>query len=129
MTMASATSRWVAASLGSPGGRYHSLALKSDGSLAAWGGNDYGQCDVPTGGCFLAIAAEYNHNLALQARSSYDDLLVTGSGLAALLQRDVDVAGDATIESMMDFDQQRHHDRRRAHADRLRRWPQRRWNG
>ena len=33
-------------------GRYHSLALKSDGSVLAWGcgsGNDYGQCSVPAG--------------------------------------------------------------------------------
>jgi len=27
----------------------HNLVLKSDGSLAAWGRNYYGQCDVPPG--------------------------------------------------------------------------------
>ncbi|KKK67457.1 hypothetical protein LCGC14_2953880, partial [marine sediment metagenome] len=82
-------------------GAYHSLALKSDGSLAAWGLNFVGQTDVPDG-FFLAIAAGNEHNLAIQARLSYDDLLVSGSGAAALLQRPIDVAGDATIESMME---------------------------
>ena len=27
----------------------HSLALRSDGTVAAWGRHDYGQCDVPNG--------------------------------------------------------------------------------
>ena len=47
------------------GGR-HSLALKSDGSLAAWGNNDYGQTNVPPGNDFVAIAAGYLHSLAIQ---------------------------------------------------------------
>ncbi|MCK4681153.1 hypothetical protein KAT82_08490, partial [bacterium] len=29
------------------GGAYHSLGLKSGGSIVAWGHNDYDQCDVP----------------------------------------------------------------------------------
>ncbi len=39
-------------------GAYHSLALKSDGTMVAWGGNGYGQSTVPaslTG--VIAIAA------------------------------------------------------------------------
>jgi len=84
------------------GGYRHSLAIKSDGSLAAWGYNGYGQCNVPTEGYFIDIAAGDYHSLAVKYRDSYDDILVTGSGLTTLLQRSIDVAGDAVIASMMD---------------------------
>ncbi len=30
-------------------GAYHSLALKEDGTVVAWGSNDDNQCDVPSG--------------------------------------------------------------------------------
>ena len=30
-------------------GPYHTVALLADGSVACWGDNDYGQCDVPGG--------------------------------------------------------------------------------
>jgi len=52
-------------------GGYHSLALKSDGTVVAWGcggGFDFGQCTVPadlTG--VTAISAGYYHNLALKS--------------------------------------------------------------
>ena len=82
------------------GGGFHSLALKADGSVAAWGYNDYGQCTVPAG-YFLAVAAGSFHNLGLKARVTYDDLLVTGTGARALLQRSITVSGDATIETAM----------------------------
>ncbi len=36
-------------------GRYHSLAIRSDGTLAGWGDNTWGQIDVPTG-TFAAFA-------------------------------------------------------------------------
>ncbi len=54
------------------GGENYGLALRSDGSLAAWGGrgNDYGQCTVPAGNDFVAIAAGYYHGLALRSDGS-----------------------------------------------------------
>jgi alpha-tubulin suppressor-like RCC1 family protein len=61
-------------------GTYHSLALKSDGTLHAWGRNNYGQLGDGTSGDsnnkntpvqvltdVVAIAAGYNHTLALKS--------------------------------------------------------------
>ncbi|MFC4598741.1 InlB B-repeat-containing protein [Cohnella hongkongensis] len=47
----------------------HSLALKADGSVVAWGANDYGQTEVPTEAesGVVAIAAGEDHSLALKA--------------------------------------------------------------
>ena len=53
------------------------------------------------GGFFLAVAAGTVHSLALKARDVYEDLLVTGTGSRALLQRPITVSGDATIETDM----------------------------
>jgi alpha-tubulin suppressor-like RCC1 family protein len=51
-------------------GTYHSLALKSDGTVVAWGcnrPNDYGQCSVPVGlAGVIAIAASDSDSLALK---------------------------------------------------------------
>jgi hypothetical protein len=53
------------------GGWYHSLGLKADGSIIAWGYNDYGQCDVPApNGDFVAVAGGYSHSLGLKADGS-----------------------------------------------------------
>jgi hypothetical protein len=46
---------------------YHILAIKEDGSLAAWGINSCGQCEVPEGNDFVQIAAGSNHSTALRS--------------------------------------------------------------
>lgn len=45
----------------------HSLALKSDRSLVAWG---YGECEVPKGNDFVAITAYGPYRIALRSNSS-----------------------------------------------------------
>lgn len=53
------------------GGGNHSLGLKSNGSIVAWGLNDRGQCDVPVPNAgFLAVAAGWDHSLGLKAGGS-----------------------------------------------------------
>jgi alpha-tubulin suppressor-like RCC1 family protein len=48
-------------------GNYHSMGLRSDGSIAAWGMCDVEQCDVPVPNAgFVAIAAGDSHSLALR---------------------------------------------------------------
>jgi hypothetical protein len=56
-------------------GSSHSLALKQDGNVVAWGcrpPNDYGQCNVPAAASsgVIAIAAADFHNLALRQDGS-----------------------------------------------------------
>ena len=50
-------------------GGIFSLALKSDGSVIAWGDNTFGQCNVPAAALsgVVAIAAGSLHSLALKA--------------------------------------------------------------
>jgi alpha-tubulin suppressor-like RCC1 family protein len=49
-------------------GSNHSLALKDDGTVAAWGSNYYSQTTVPHGlSGVIAIAAGINHSLALKS--------------------------------------------------------------
>ena len=48
-------------------GHEHSLAIKEDGTVVAWGKNDYNQCDVPSGlKDVVAIRAARRHSLALK---------------------------------------------------------------
>ena len=47
------------------GGEYHSLAIRTDGTLAGWGTNNYGQTDVPAG-TFTAVAGGNYHSLAIR---------------------------------------------------------------
>ncbi|MHC5083637.1 MAG: hypothetical protein ACYTET_06825, partial [Planctomycetota bacterium] len=51
-------------------GYEHSLALRGDGSVAAWGKNDFGQAESPAGNDFIAIAAGGNSSLALRSDGS-----------------------------------------------------------
>jgi hypothetical protein len=47
---------------------YHSLGLKSDGSVVAWGNNGSGQCNVPEPNSgYVAITAGSNHNIAIRS--------------------------------------------------------------
>ncbi|MCK4343508.1 MAG: hypothetical protein KAY37_17480, partial [Phycisphaerae bacterium] len=52
------------------GGGNHSLGLKADGSIVAWGRNGYygSQCNVPAPNTdFVAVAGGVNHSLGLKA--------------------------------------------------------------
>ena len=83
-------------------GKFHSLALRTDGSLVSWGNAGSGQVSqTPVAGYYLDIAAGDSHSVALKARDEYEDLVVTGTGARALLQRDVSVSGDCTVETML----------------------------
>jgi len=47
-------------------GRFHSLGVRSDGSIVAWGRNDRGQCNVPEASAdFVAVAAGGFHSLGV----------------------------------------------------------------
>ncbi len=61
-------------------GKYHALAIRSSGSLVAWGWNDDGQCDVPEGNDFIAIAGGVRHSIALKSDGSIVGWGGNGSG-------------------------------------------------
>jgi hypothetical protein len=52
-------------------GQSHCLALKSDGTLAAWGSSPHGETNVPAGlTSVIAVAAGGNHNAVLKTDGS-----------------------------------------------------------
>lgn len=52
-------------------GTYHSIGLKADGSIIAWGDNHYSQSDVPFSNAkFIGVSAGWSHTLALTAEGS-----------------------------------------------------------
>jgi hypothetical protein len=52
-------------------GGYHSLALKADGTVAAWGSSSHGQSTVPLGlAGVVALAAGTRHSLALKTNGT-----------------------------------------------------------
>jgi Regulator of chromosome condensation (RCC1) repeat/FG-GAP-like repeat len=67
------------------GGYSHSLALRSNGSVVAWGNNSLGQTTVPATAAsgVVAIAAGDTHNLALKADGSVVTWGDNGGGQAA----------------------------------------------
>ena len=88
---------------------FHSLALRSDGSLAGWGSNYgdpilgagdifYGQAIVPAGNDFKAIAAGAFHSLALKSDGS-----LVGWGSNEVFGHDANPTGQATVPSGKDF--------------------------
>jgi hypothetical protein len=47
-------------------GAWHSLALRDDGTIAAWGDNRFGQVSgMPTGDGFVAVSGGASHSLAI----------------------------------------------------------------
>jgi len=51
-------------------GRYHTVALRENGTLVAWGDNMYGQCNAPAGNEYTAIAAGGMNSMALRQNGS-----------------------------------------------------------
>jgi hypothetical protein len=86
----------------------HSLGLKTDGSIVAWGYNYSGQCDVPepnTG--FVAVSGGADHSLGLKVYILGDldaDGDVDLADLAAFLGAYGTCAGDEDYRADADFD-------------------------
>ena len=50
------------------GGGLHSLGLKADGTIVAWGSNEVGQCSIPPPNAdFVAVAGGFYHGLGLKS--------------------------------------------------------------
>jgi alpha-tubulin suppressor-like RCC1 family protein len=64
--------------VGIAAGESHSFARRSDGSLVAWGENDFGQCVVAGGFTCVEVAAGFRHDLA---RRSDGSILAWGDNL------------------------------------------------
>jgi len=105
-------SDWLAVAAGES----HSLALKSDGTVIAWGDDYYGQCEVPTNLTGVAaIAAGNTHSLALltngtvvgwgddyNGQSSPPTNLTSVISIAAGVQHSLALKQDGTVASWGD---------------------------
>ena len=61
----------VAIAAGGIDGSFHSLAVRADGRVVAWGSNNYGQTNVPASLTnVVAVSAGWNHGLALRANGT-----------------------------------------------------------
>ena len=100
-------------------GAYHSLALKANGTVVAWGDNSQGQTEVPdeltVPGTVVDIAAGTYHSLALKSDGTVvawgfnskgqadvpDELTVPGTvvGIAAGYQHSLALKSDGTVEA------------------------------
>jgi hypothetical protein len=87
-------------------GAYHSLALKADGTIVAWGSNSNGQLDVPADlGNVVAIAAGRSYSLALKrdgtvvvwGASMVPDELANGVAIAAGARHSLALKADGTV--------------------------------
>src|SRR5262249_39487308 len=51
-------------------GYYHSVAVKSDGTVVAWGDNSQSQCSTPVGLAAVAVAGGGAHSVALRSNGA-----------------------------------------------------------
>ncbi len=71
-------------------GDFHNLALKQDGTVVAWGNNDYGQRQCPSGaeqGDRDRIAAGEYHSLALKQDGTVVAMTAIAAGYHSLAMR------------------------------------------
>ncbi len=84
-------------------GGTHSLGLKADGSIVAWGNNNDGKIDIPTPNVgFTAVAAGGGHSLALHCRLRVDASVPGGHGTVDPATQQVAWGGTASIDLAAD---------------------------